>query len=368
MTTASLFGKLREHELEMNRLVVQESEDKQSKGIALKACKHKQHHDSSESDEESMSLMSRKFSKFLKKNKSQASKRYGSNKPSDFNIKKYTCYGCGEQGHIKAECPNNEIKERTDFKNEKRGKAKKAYVAWDDNDVSPTSSSGDEKANICLKAFVSSSMGSSSSIKGNNYYQLLEAFNETHEEANRLALSYNRLKDLNNWMENRVKSLEEVLEKTKEDFENLDLIYKSSVCCCESKVCENCENLERKIHYLLKTLDKLTTRKSNFEDVLASQIYVFGKVSLGFYPSSKGNGISKPFSTISEKQSVKRTIQPVVTCFYCMKKCHSVRFYRFRKSLVPRWIFKWIPRCFDGFKDKSNTKGPKFFKGSNLVM
>jgi len=114
-------------------------------------------------------------------------------------------------------------------------------------------------------------------------------------------------------------------------------------------------------------LDKLTIGKSNFEDVLASQKCVFGKVGLDFYPQSKENGISKPFSTAPEKQSVKRSIQPVVTCFYCMKKGHSVRYCRFRKSLVPKGIFKWIPKCFDGFKDKSNTKGPKFFKGSNLV-
>ncbi|XP_068504123.1 uncharacterized protein [Phaseolus vulgaris] len=178
MTIASLFGKLREHELEMNRLVFQESEDKHHKGITLKACKQQQ--DSSGSDEVTMSLLSRKFSKFLKK-KSQASKRYGSKTPNDFNINKYTCYGCGEQGHIKAECPNNEIKEKTDLKNEKRGKAKKAYVAWDDNEVSSSSSSDDEEGNICLKASVSSNMSSSFSIKGNIYYQLLEAFNETHE-------------------------------------------------------------------------------------------------------------------------------------------------------------------------------------------
>jgi len=187
MIVASFFGKVREHELEMNRLVVQESEDKHNKGIELKACNHKQQ-DSSGSDEDTMSLLSRKFSKILKK-KSQSSKRYGSKTPSDFNINKYSCYGCGEQGHIKAECPNNEIKERADFKNEKRGKAKKAYVAWDDNEVSSSSSSDDEEANVCLRSFVSSSMSSSSLIKGNNYYKLLEAFNETHEEANRLTLS-----------------------------------------------------------------------------------------------------------------------------------------------------------------------------------
>jgi len=39
----------------------------------------------------------------------------------------------------------------------------------------------------------------------------------------------------------------------------------------------------------LKTLDKLTNGKSNFEDVLASQNCVFGKVGLGFYPQSKEN-------------------------------------------------------------------------------
>ena len=39
MTVASLFGKLREHEIEIQRLVVQESEDKHNKSIALKASK-----------------------------------------------------------------------------------------------------------------------------------------------------------------------------------------------------------------------------------------------------------------------------------------------------------------------------------------
>ena len=183
-----------------------------------------------------------------------------------------------------------------------------------------------------------------------------------------MTLSLNQLKGLNNWLENKVKSLEEELRKTKEDFENLDLVYKNSSCSCETKVCENCELLEKKIHYLLKTLDKLTTGKSNFEDVLASQKYVFGKANLGFYPQSKKNKISKPFSHVSQKQSVTKTFQPVVTGFYCMKKGHSVRYYRFHKSLVPKGIFKWIPICIVGSKDKSNTEGPKFFKGSNLVI
>ena len=69
---ASLFGKLREHELEMNRLNVQESEDKHIRSIALKASKHKGKQESSDdSDEENLSLLPRKFSKFLKRNRNK---------------------------------------------------------------------------------------------------------------------------------------------------------------------------------------------------------------------------------------------------------------------------------------------------------
>ena len=109
------------------------------------------------------------------------------------------------------------------------------------------------------------------------------------------------MKGLNNWLENKVKDLEEELCKTKEDLENLDLIYKNSSYSCEIKVCENCELLEKKICYLLKTLDKLTTGKSNFEDILASQKCVFGKVGLGFYPQSEGKKDYKTFFKFSRK-------------------------------------------------------------------
>ena len=112
LTTASLFGKLGEHELEMNRLNVQESEDKHVRSIALKAAKHKSKQDSSdESEEENLSLLSKKFSRFLKKNRNKEANKemYGNKKTSDFNSNNYTCFGCGEQGHIKADCRNKEI-------------------------------------------------------------------------------------------------------------------------------------------------------------------------------------------------------------------------------------------------------------------
>ena len=79
---------------------------------------------------------------------------------------------------------------------------------------------------LCLKSSISSSVSSSSSSKGDNYYQLPEAFKETHEEANKLVLLNNKLKGLNNLLETRVKILEKELDNSRGDFETLDIIYK----------------------------------------------------------------------------------------------------------------------------------------------
>jgi len=78
------------------------------------------------------------------------------------------------------------------------------------------------------------------------------------------------LKGLNKWLENRVKTLEEKLNNSKTDFENLEMIYKISFCKCDSSFCENCEVLQKKVHYLLKTMDKFSKGQSNLETVLAS--------------------------------------------------------------------------------------------------
>jgi len=149
--------------------------------------------------------------------------------------------------------------------------------------------------NLCFmtkKEDDSSSVSSSNSSSSENYSQLLQAFQETHEEANRLALLNNQLKGMNNWLENRVKTLEEELENSKIDFENLEIVYKNSSCKCDTLICQNCENLEKKVHYLVKTVDKLSKGQSNFENVLASQNCVFGKAGLGFNPQNKQDRFS----------------------------------------------------------------------------
>jgi len=78
---------------------------------------------------------------------------YNCKKVNELNSTNYTCFGCGKHGHINVDCPNNEIKERGENKKiEKKGKARRAYTTWQDNDDSTSSSSSkeDEEANLCL--------------------------------------------------------------------------------------------------------------------------------------------------------------------------------------------------------------------------
>jgi len=231
-----------------------------------------------------------------------------------------------------------------DFKNhEKKGKSRRVY----DDSSSSSSSSEEEEANLCLmtrQESDASSVSFSSSIDSENYSQLHNAFKETHEEANKLALSNNRLRGLNNWLEKKVKVLEEELENLKNDFENQKQSYKISSYNNDSNVCENCESLEKKIYYLVKTVDKLSKGKTNFEIVLASQSCVFGKSRLGFNPQSKKSGVSKPYSNVRKFQPVEKSKQPVVTFFYCMKRGHSVRYCKIRNFFVPKGVRKWIPK------------------------
>jgi len=67
---------------------------------------------------------------------------------------------------------------------------------------------------IAGKSSEASIMESSGSFNSTNYSTLLHAFQETHEEASRLALSNNRLKGMNKWLETRVKQLEDELLQT----------------------------------------------------------------------------------------------------------------------------------------------------------
>ena len=163
MKIATLFGKLREHEMELHRLNDSEQIDRRRKGLSLKAHVTRSESESSmnvsESDEDEDSeigLMVRKFKKFLKKKDGQQKKSQNF-KPKTFNKpesseKQIVCYECGKPGHIKSECFQLQNKNKfvkAKGKDQKFPKSKKAYIAWDENEVS-SETSEEEEANLCL--------------------------------------------------------------------------------------------------------------------------------------------------------------------------------------------------------------------------
>ncbi|XP_073222408.1 uncharacterized protein [Cicer arietinum] len=157
MSIATLFGKLREHEMELHRLSEAEQTDRKRKGLSLKAQAHQTKSEqeictddsNSETDEDSeLGLLVRKFKKFVKK-KDSKSRKPSNSKTHDSKI---TCFECGKTGHIKSECfqLKNKNKNAKAKGNQPSPKTRKAYIAWNDNEEESSASSEEQEANLCL--------------------------------------------------------------------------------------------------------------------------------------------------------------------------------------------------------------------------
>nr|KYP33484.1 hypothetical protein KK1_045657 [Cajanus cajan] len=147
LTLATLFGKLREHEKKLHIFYENELQDKKRKGVSLKALKSvkgkEKCEDSSseESDSENFNLLVKKLRKFLRKKKRSPYKfNKRATKKDEGSTSSYNCFEYGKSGHIKAKCPNLIKKQQDEKKSKINNTGKKAYIAWEDNDLSSTSS------------------------------------------------------------------------------------------------------------------------------------------------------------------------------------------------------------------------------------
>jgi len=142
----------------MQRLSELETSEKKVKPIALKASSKKSDETEEEvvesSDNENLNLLVKKIGKYFKRKGNKGNqRRYNSKQNDSSNSSKFSCYNCGKQGHIMIECPNvNKEKEKVDDR--KKGKERRAYIAWEDNDDSTSTSSQEEsgETNLCLMA------------------------------------------------------------------------------------------------------------------------------------------------------------------------------------------------------------------------
>ena len=160
------------------------------------------------------------------------------------------------------------------------------------------------------------------------------------------------MKGLNNWLEGRIKELEDELLKLKTDFDYLEMIYKASSDFDSSKPinCENCEVLQKKVNYFITTASKLSMGTANLNVILGSQNRVFQKIGIGYQTGFQGK--KKKFNSFFKTN--EQQFSSFMTSFYCIRKGHSIRNCIVRKFDVPKGLVRWVPKSI------TNTCGPKF--------
>jgi len=269
--------------------------------------------------------MIKKFTKFMKgKGKNQFKNNKKENQGSSSNFK---CYGCGESGHVKADCPNSKKSE------EKKGRKffkKKAYIAWEDNTSSSSNSSDsdNEEANLCLMTNHDDSNSEvNSTCNENDYDDMYDAFQQLLVKSSKLDTAHRKLKyDFKDLQRKFEKSLEEekILEnKEKEIVECASCkSYMFDICILEKHLEDALENKNCEKFDLKKNLNKIkhahTHNKKNKKRT--RRVWV-----------EKGTSYTM------------NTYAYTATCFYYMKKGHTSNKCNIKHFGVPNGKYHWVP-------------------------
>jgi hypothetical protein len=379
MTSAALFGKLQEHEIELGRLEKHEVQEKKNKSFALKTKARDYDSDDEESQlesEDDVEALVKKFKEFLKRDKLKKVDQGKKFNGESTSRQKVTCFECGNQGHIKNECPS--LQKKNGFKSKKFKKPKKAYIAWDDNEISSSSDSeSDEYANLALMASHNSDDDEVSNFDSNDkpsYDELQNAFNELYEELLKLSRKYSNQNKLILSLESEANNMKIELDQVK------------------NSACTKCQSLESNIVELNQVITKYEKGHFGLEDVLSRQRYSNNKNGLGFSmfdKPSKNKTIFVKESTTSNNLEQKKVhiVNPSKrsnfrnysnirnksynknysnarnnsnnfnsyhkpTCFYCNIIGHTPNACYIKNVGVPNGEFIWIEKG-------TNHQGPK---------
>jgi hypothetical protein len=364
MTMSTLFGKLKEHEMELQRLKQTEEADNKRKSLALKATsssKAKQEDSSddegssSESDDdEHINLLARKFGKFMKKHtykNFRGKPKFRRSNDSEPPNNKVTCFGCGKPGHYKGECP--EIKEKEYKPNKSRNK--KAYVAWGNSSESSSDSESDVHAKLCLIATHHSddevsNFSETENDENMSYTELhdtcLELFNELQKVTKQLS---DKKKDIK-LKEKLLNDVRNVLESTNHENEKLkkeNFALKVELDYSTKKV----EKLNADCNKLKSTFSKFDTSSKNLNKLLGSQIPTNVKFGIGFH--SENDYFKNSFIKDKNKFELKR--KNTHACYYCNMTNHKMRDCFIKSKGMPRGTYVWVEK---GKIPRTNPPGP----------
>lgn len=130
MTSASLFGKIQERELEIVKIERHENQEKKQKGISLKVDSVDEAKvDVLEEDENFMCLVKKSGNYFGNNNMSNflKKKKIFNKKETSSPTQIVTCYECRKQGNNKTNCLK--LSKKSKHKGRKESKSRRAYMA-----------------------------------------------------------------------------------------------------------------------------------------------------------------------------------------------------------------------------------------------
>jgi hypothetical protein len=289
---AALFGKLQEHEMELHQLERHEGREHKVRSLALKSKARDYDSDDEESQlesEDDVEALFKKFKEFLKRDKLKKVDQGKKFNGESTSRQKVTCFECGNQGHIKNECPS--LQKKNGFKSKKFKKPKRAYIAWDDNEVSSSSDSeSEEYANLALMASHHSDdedeeVSSRSSSYENDYQS---AINELLNECKILYKKVSTQKKTIQSLEEKIDTMEtnfdiekqSFLEKEKQNFEveKQNLLEKEK----QNFTCKKCDSLSFQIVQLKRVLERYEKGQVGLDNILSQQRRSNDKSGLGY--------------------------------------------------------------------------------------
>ena len=246
--------------------------------------------------------MVRKFGKFLRKSKekkfSKSSKKVDNNtlRKHVLNVVRKALLNLSVRSKL-----GNMLVKRKGRRIENK---KKAYIPWEDNASTTSNSSSDEEiANACLTTKSMNYLSTSEKTKVNpDSKELLEAFNEMHEEAQRLVV-------LNKKMKRKLKMHITKLALTQDKLNKLKQENKNLVSRCEATAWDDtstsfniddykflqtkfenfkkdhhveCMKLQTTFSYLKDLFGKLNKGKSDLNHMPSRQKHTLDKTGLGY--------------------------------------------------------------------------------------
>ena len=308
-----------------------------------------------------MSMFVRRYNRYIKRNglkhndKNLMNFRKTSMKgrESDNDEKVVSCYGCGKVGHYKNECPEI-AKERGRSRANRNSRGRKAYIVWEEDEVTSNTSDAENKDDddLCFMVqtkkakneviFPDSNSDSYSDCKP-TYKDLQDSIEEMHAE------SLNAFDKLIAQKKTILKLEAEI--KLKEAFESLRdghaLLVNEKIVSptiespkydnwMDFASCEIFPSLHEEINSLNMKLDRVSKGTMTFAMNLKDERIPFKQ------PYTK-------YSYVRKNKYHSKNYVPTIRFHYCGISGHTTPHCHIRKVEVPKGVMMWVPKvnCCD---------------------